>query len=156
MGMRDQATPRTVVRPQAPTRRESPRCQATGCDQGTRERKPFCIEHLEHSSYVAELLRVLQARDDELVRVAQVGSRAVRVEGVTAQEILLQLRLYGKRTTARLSRDLSIKEGLVRCYARVLSRRGYVCLGKTQRNATLLSLRQRHAVSPDAVSEHAA
>lgn len=37
------------------------RCRAPGCSQGTREGKPYCSDHVDHHSYVQDLLAKMSA-----------------------------------------------------------------------------------------------
>ncbi|MEZ6187370.1 MAG: hypothetical protein R3F62_20455 [Planctomycetota bacterium] len=123
--------------PHISERRPAPRCEAEGCQETTRNGKPFCTNHVEHLPYVADLIDTLDARDAELARVQRRGARCVDPTGITAQEILLQLKLYGGRTIARLSRDLMLEEDVVESYGRALAKLGAVSIGRHRRGLLL-------------------
>lgn len=116
---------------------ESRKCGASGCAAATREGKPFCPEHVLKNPYVAGLLERIAEREAEEARVLRVGQRAVDPTGITAQEILLQLKLYGGRTIARLSRDLMLEEDVVESYGRALAKLGAVSIGRHRRGLLL-------------------
>jgi len=73
-------------------------CQLPGCSRSTREHKPYCTDHVEHHEYVQGVIARLEAEELELAAVKKRGPRAVDPAGLTAQEIVLQLELYGDRT----------------------------------------------------------
>ena len=141
--------------PHISDRRPAPRCEAAGCTETTRNGKPYCTNHVELLPYVNRLIDTLEARDAELERVAKRGPRSVDPQGITAQEILLQLKLYGGRTIARLSRDLMLEENVVESYGRALAKLGCVSIGR-HRRGLLLNPEDLSCANPSPASESAA
>jgi len=127
-------------------RRRATRCSAAGCDEATREGKPFCTEHVEEHDYVQDLLATLEAQDAEIQRVARLGARAVDPEGLTACEILNTLRVHGPRTVRRLARELNHEAKVLEAYVKALERRGLVTKDKKGRKRRRLV----HLVAADA------
>ena len=82
----------------------------------------------------------LETHEAELRRVARQGTRAVRLDGLMTQEIVLQLRSYGDRTVERLARDLAVDHKIIRAYAERMVRAGMVRLGQTVRGHACLTL----------------
>jgi len=125
---------------ETPNCRDVVRCFANGCDERTRDGKPYCPEHVEHHPYVRELQAALSQQRGEIDRVERRGAGAVDPGGLTATEMLLQLRLYGDRTVERLSRDLQLPVEVVAAYARGLARQGRVSLSHTRRGHLQVAL----------------
>lgn len=115
-------------------------CSKRGCFEPTRERKPYCTEHVNELPYVQSVLAKIEERDRELAAVAKRGFRAVDPEGLNAAEILLQLSLFGERTVPRLCRDLQLELDVAEGFAYALARRGMVTLGHTSRGHAKLEL----------------
>lgn len=121
------------MRPVEPERRrerwaERLQCSEPGCTRPTRERKPFCTEHISRSTYVRGLLETLESVESERAKVRRRGSRAVDPGGITAQEILRELRQHGDRTSQRLSRDLKLEVAVIDAYLEALARQGEIDL----------------------------
>lgn len=142
--------------PHVSDRRPAPKCEADGCHETTRNGKPYCTEHVELLPYVNRLMEQLEQRDAELDRVSKRGPRMVDPQGITAQEILLQLKLYGGRTIARLSRDLMLDENVVESYGRALAKLGCVSIGRHRRGLLLHPEDLDCAAAPNAEHESAA
>lgn len=117
-------------------------CAHLGCSETTRERKPYCTEHVTQLPYVEALLARLAERERELEEVAARGFRAVDVDGLNASELLLQLSLFGARTAPRMCRDLQLELAVAEGFAYALARAGYVTLGHTARGHLKLELAQ--------------
>lgn len=115
-------------------------CAFSGCHEPTRERKPYCTEHVTELPYVQTLLTRLEEREREVAEVAKRGYRAVDPDGLNAAEILLQLALFGERTVPRLCRDLQLELAVAEGFAYALARRGLVTLGHTSRGHAKLEL----------------
>ncbi|HBP22474.1 MAG TPA: hypothetical protein DEA08_32430 [Planctomycetes bacterium] len=115
-------------------------CEHPGCLEPTRERKPYCSDHIDDLPYIQELVARICERDEELERVARRGWKEVDPQGLTASEILLQLSLYGDRTVPRLCRDLQLDIDVAEGFAMALARRGMVTLGQTDRGHMKVAL----------------
>jgi hypothetical protein len=120
-------------------------CLHPGCTNATRERKPYCTEHVSDHPYVLELMSQIERVEAELDRVRRRGTRAVALEGIPAQEILRELRTFGHRTVERLARDLRLDADVVAAYGRALNRAGKVSLGVTSRGVVMLSVPEAKA-----------
>ena len=134
-------TPRVIEIPDlAPERRvPRPRCALADCDQPTHEKKPFCTDHVELHPYAVKVLAEIQARSAEQQRVKARGWRAVDLTGSTARDLLLELRLRGKRTSPRLARDMVLPVSVVKAYVTAFARKGWVVIGETARGIGLVS-----------------
>lgn len=119
--------------------RPSP-CDHPGCSTSTRERKPYCTEHVREHPYVTDLLARLSAIERELAAVERRGTRAVDIDGVLATEVLRELSLHGDRTIRRLARDLALPTKVLDAYVRALAKAGRVTTGHTNRNREMVQL----------------
>ena len=115
-------------------------CAHPGCLETTRERKPYCTEHVTSLPYVQNLLARLAEREAELEEVSRRGYRAVDVDGLNSAELLLQLSLFGERTVPRMCRDLQLELAVAEGFAYALARAGYITLGHTSRGHLKLEL----------------
>jgi hypothetical protein len=141
----DQIVPKLVDRTQPVERRGKPvRCEEPGCNRTTREGKPYCSHHVERLEYVARLIEERKRREAEAAAVAK-GRRRADPCSVIAKEMLVQLRVHGPRTAARLSRTLNEDFDVVQRYARALKRAGVVSLSYTRRGSMTLHLREAEA-----------
>lgn len=120
--------------------RERATCEAEGCRARTRERKPYCSEHLDLSPYVAQLEAELEEQRQEQAEVRRRGARAVQVDGPTAREVLRALLLEEERTSRRLAIEVGVEPELVEAYARVLRRAGYLSTRIHRRGGLWLTL----------------
>lgn len=121
--------------------RTQPRyCDVPGCTESTREGKPYCPDHVDHNTYVQELMARLDERDEQDERVRRRGHKVVNMDSVTVAEILLHLELHGARTEERLVRELNLDLDVLQPYLRALAKRGLVKFGRTRRGSTLLKL----------------
>jgi len=132
--------PRVIEIPDlAPEQRiPRPRCTIADCDQPTHEKKPYCTDHVELHPYALKVLAEIEARSLEQQQVKARGWRAVDLTSSTSRDLLLELRLRGKRTTPRLSRDLVLPESVVSAYMTAFARKGWVVVGETARGITLV------------------
>ena len=126
----------------SPTRvkTENRRCERGGCSERTRDGKPFCPDHVDEHPYVKIVLAQLAERETQDELVAAKGQGAADLDGVTCQEILLNLRLHGGRTMERLVREINLDPKVLDGYVQALSRAGVVKLGKTERGSTIVGL----------------
>jgi len=118
-------------------------CAADNCKESTRKRKPYCSRHVEQHVYVKELMDRLDHRVVEDDEVNREGSDVANLEGITAREILLQLRLNGPRTLERLERELQIARSIVYKYAVALKRDGIVTFNTNNRGSVTVELVDR-------------
>lgn len=112
-------------------------CALEGCRDHTRERKPYCTEHLEHQPYVLSLLSRIGGRREEEERVRRAGARGVDPDGINARDILVVLRVAGGRTAESLACALQIDLELMEAYFLALERRGLIFLGGSERGSTV-------------------
>jgi hypothetical protein len=92
--------------PQDPTvvgRPPSRTCE--DCGKPTRERKPFCSDHIVNHGYPKHLDDVLKGVSDELKAVAKHGHRAVQLDGLVVEEILAGIASSGQLSWRRLLKD---------------------------------------------------
>ena len=115
-------------------------CDVSGCQQTTREGKPYCPDHVDHHPYVQSILGMLADREQEEERVRQRGFKAVNPQGLTARELVLHLSLHGARTVERLSRELQLDTKVLDGYVGALVRKGVIALGRTNRGSTVVRL----------------
>ncbi len=116
------------------------KCDQEGCGRITKERKPFCPDHVEHHPYVQHLLGQMAKRQQEENRVRRLGGRGVDPKGLNATEILVQLRIRGDRTAERLAFDLQIDLDLVETYLRSMAGRRLISVGRSDRGSLVASL----------------
>lgn len=125
---------------QAPGRRRPSRCQAAGCDQATRENKPFCSDHVFHHAYAQKIAAELERQKLEVARARRLGPRGADPAGHTANEILTELRVHGNRTVRRLARDLRLDVPIVEAFVQAMSRKRLVKLCASRRGAGIVKL----------------
>ena len=120
---------RCLVRPfELSQHRGSRHCEAPGCDQSTREAKPFCPKHVELSPYVQNVMAALRDAELEISQVRQFGRRAVSPTRLVSQEILRDLGAHGPQSIRCLARKLGLEGDILSVYAHALSRLGFVRL----------------------------
>lgn len=107
------------------------------CGRTTREGKPLCSEHILEMPYAQSILQYLQAREREIEALEKRGRVA---DGVLAQELNFQLRMFGEQTTARLARSLNMTEPPIILLVEHLAKKGKVCLGRTGRGSISVRL----------------
>lgn len=124
----------------ASTNKEVRICKVDACKESTREGKTFCTDHIEFQPYIRALVQKMadRVREDEMVRTE--GSKAVNLDGITIQEILLHLRQGGTRTEERLERETQIDKVIIHNYLVRLSLEGTIRFGRTNRNNTCVRL----------------
>lgn len=117
-------------------------CGIPGCNETTRELKPYCPDHVDDNPYVQEIINALSANKKEQDNVLEKGPEAVDLEGMTASAIRLLLTNHGARTVERLSRDLSLEATIVKKYVDSLVNEGQVTLGRTTRGSTIVRIKE--------------
>lgn len=125
-------TPITVQR-YGPGRKHTSYCHIEDCNRFTLGGKRFCSHHINHQSYVQNLLRRISEREEEEMRVESGGWKAVDIEGSIAQDTLRFLRIHGPKTVRRLAKDLNRNSKIQACYVEALRKAGLVDTRCTQR-----------------------
>jgi len=121
------------------------RCKADGCESTTRERKPYCPDHVFDADYVKTILDKLALRDSEIARVEKRGWRQVNVGGMVTREIIEEIRRHGWRTIERLARDImagQLAYAVIEQYAIALQQGGIVVIGRSTRGCVTVQLDQ--------------
>lgn len=116
-------------------------CSLLGCNNNTREQKPYCSEHLELNAYAGKViqeLREMEAEDERVSRLAIRGNEAIHT--LNAQEIVNKLRHEGERTVKGLAKDLNLDLRIVWAYIRALTTKKVVIVGTTDRGDPKVSL----------------
>ena len=116
----------------------NPKCGAKGCLKTTREGKPYCSTHVEHSPYVKRVLEELALRDQEANDLA--AGLDISKNGHLVRETLLSLE-QGSYTAAKLSRLMDISHAAAETLIRVICDKKLAVMGKTDRGA--LTIRRR-------------
>lgn len=124
-------------------------CEARGCNQTTREGKPFCSDHVDHHPYVRALIDQLDSNNDEEFEVRRKGARAkINMNGVNATNILLILKNNGPRTVERLARETQLDEKVLDGYIAAFARQRLVDFSRTNRGSRIVRLTKSVAVIP--------
>ena len=110
----------------------NPRCNADDCQRTTREGKPFCSDHVELSPYVKTILKELELRDAEAMRLSE--GKDIRRDGHLIRETLLMLE-QGSYTAAKLSRLMDINHAAAETLIKIMDKKGLARMGKTDRGA---------------------
>lgn len=132
---------RSVTPPPKGGRRiPAPLCEVPGCTETTRERKPYCTQHVAEHSYVRGLLETIESIENEIKATRKLGSRAVDVSGPTANDLLGFVRENGPRSVPRLGRDLNLPVAVVKSYVTALARAGRIVTKRTERGAIRVEL----------------
>ena len=121
--------------------KESKKCHIPSCGQTTRRDKEYCLLHIAHNPYARYVLKEIEKREHEDDKVALRGSHAANLNGITAKEILLELRQHGSRTTKRLSRDLQIEQKVIHSYVIALRKSKRVSVSASKRGCTVVTAR---------------
>lgn len=121
-------------------KRDEPiQCEHAGCVNTTREGKSLCSDHIEQSPYAIQIRLRLEQRDAEDQRVTKLGPKAMRLDSMTVEEILLQLSIQGSRSVERLAVDLNIERETMLQYAHGLRKANLVTFSLTKRGGTVLN-----------------
>lgn len=123
-----------------PKRSQARTCDAAACTQTTREGKPYCPDHVDLHPYVQDLISNLSTKDEQDDAVKSKGPRAVKLDSITVQELLLHLELNGPRTEERLVRELNLDLKTVSGYVQALRRKQLVTTGYTKRGSMVVKL----------------
>jgi len=115
-------------------------CKVDNCGDTTRENKEYCTEHVVAQPYVQDLLKRMKDRDVEDEQVRMQGTVAVNLNGITVQEITLQLKQNGTRTVERLTREIDLDKSVIRSYVIAMKTAGLVLHSWTERNSIAVTL----------------
>ena len=105
---------------------ESKPCRDHTCKNTTRGDKSYCIQHIAKNSYARHILLELETRQREDYRVKIKGCSVANIEGITCQEILLELNNNEQRTIERMTRELNIERAIIYNYALALRKAGRI------------------------------
>lgn len=114
-------------------------CEHPGCTNSTREGKALCQDHVLESAYAIRIRRQLDQRTAEDANVTELGHKAVRLDGMTVEEILLQLSIHGARSVKRLAKELNIDEETMLQYCEGLRKVKLVTFSLSKRGATIIN-----------------
>ncbi len=124
-------------------------CEAPGCNKSTREKKPFCSDHVEMHPYVQELLKAMADQAAEQEKVDQkISAQHVPADSLTVQEIINHIKVHGSRTVERLARELNFEVELIHRYVNTLVSRGVLKRGQTKRGSVIVSLVDERGDNP--------
>ena len=115
-------------------------CGAKGCTEYTRERKPYCPDHIYLIPDVQLIMAKIEALEQEAAEVGD-GSREARADSGHSQEIMIRLKSALSLTVGRLSRDLGLEKDVVMAYACALAKVDKVRVGKTKRGEFTVTLK---------------
>jgi len=113
------------------------RCKAGGCQQTTREGKPYCSNHTGLNPYAMVVLEELERISRERNLVLLNGKECVDLKSTTAQEIIRVLRQKGTKTIAGLAKDLQLSEKLISRYLQAMKAEGIVTLNAKGKRKTV-------------------
>ena len=126
---------RTTPRHTGAARPSSKYCES--CGSYTQEGKPFCSEHVERHSYIAELLSKLAEKDAEINRVRHQGPSGISENSIIAKDILIRIRVDDAKTAEGLAKELGLDTPLIREYINYLMDRNKIVPKRGPRGVTL-------------------
>jgi len=120
------------------------------CRNTTRGNKDYCLEHIAKNSYAKHILLELANRNKEDNRVKIKGPSVANVDGITCQEILLELHNSEQRTIERVTRELNLDRAIIFNYAIALREVGKIQF-YSDRGSLTLRLVERTTLGEGAV-----
>ena len=142
-----------------PPRRCEKKVEIGECGKSTREGKPYCPAHCDEHPYIAALKANMERREKDDANAVKHHERRigrVNIDGETAQDILMHLRICGPKTVELLSRELHIpipdggEEGppytsfdVINAFAKALKRHGLITMTPMFRGSTMLALKEK-------------
>jgi len=90
--------------------------------------------------YVQKLNQEIVDQEAEWDRARHRAYPVLDVGGVTAQEILMHVKLYGPRSVLRLCKDLNLERAVVEPYIKALQRKGHVRVSLNKRYVPIVHL----------------
>lgn len=112
---------RTIPADLAVPRREdkTKHCEVAGCGNFTRERKPYCPEHVDNHPYVQDLLQQLANKADSLKK-----TKNWKPDPTLISDIVLLVSTKGTITAAAAKREMNIDEESIEKLMRFLAQAG--------------------------------
>lgn len=136
--MREEIVTYKTVTPEPVIGRGGPSyCRVESCIAVTREGKPYCSDHIEHSPYVMRLIQEIDRRELESALLDR--GEEIPLNGSLVVEAITLLH-SGGYTAARLARMLDIEPDAALSLIKLMSRKGITKMGKTERGSTTVSL----------------
>jgi hypothetical protein len=137
--------PRTATYDGPETRVPTRKCAAKGCSTYTRERKPFCPEHVLDAPYAKGLFDRVEGVENEIERVGEIGAEAVDMNGLVVEEILAGIAHAGQVTWRRLCKSHvaflhSVESETTDHYRDRLNDAGLVEITRSSRGVEVVSL----------------
>lgn len=131
----------------ASNRRRPHYCEKEGCNNTTREGKPYCSDHVLDHVYAGTVHRLVMQRQQEAWLLEWRGVMCgIREDWLLVQETLAYLKHNGPKTVEGLARQLGIHaENHMRPLAEWLINNGIVKKSSTKRGSTVLRLANHEA-----------
>jgi len=128
----------------------SSKCEMTGCDRFTQERKSHCSEHVLEIERPRDLRAKLDEAEAEVLRVGKKGPSAVDIDGLVVEEILAGIFSRGQVTWRRLCKDKVfffnsnvVTQATTYHYLSRLRREGLIKVGATNRRREVVELTRK-------------
>ncbi len=116
-------------------------CEAPFCARATSSGKPFCSRHIHLTPYVRELIRQLHGQRREIAAVRRLGPGAVDLAGLTARNLVLELKQAGASSQAGLGRRVLLEDQVLKSYLSALESAGLVQATRHANGRLLFALR---------------
>lgn len=128
----------------APTRL----CDKEGCRLHTRERKPFCPEHIMEIERPRVLSAIIEEAEVEIVKVGVEGPDAVNIDGLVVEEIMAGIVHAGTVTWRNLCKNHvnffnRVDNSIVDHYLTRLVREGLVQMTHNRRSNKVVALTEK-------------
>jgi len=89
------------------------------CNRQTFAGKSYCLKHIENSPYIQNIIKQLKEKKNEEAQVNIKGTKAIGKNSLTIREILSSL-IGGGRPISTLSKDLHLKQDILKIYIKYL------------------------------------
>lgn len=96
------------------------------CKETTSERKPFCIDHIQESDYVSNLLKKIKLRDQEIQSVKKYGKSAITSNSILSKDIIAHILDTGAQSVGRIAHAFHLSEEIINSYCGWLVEHGYI------------------------------
>lgn len=114
-------------------------CDHPGCLETTRERKPYCSEHVLENPYAVVLVTETERHELEIAGGKE-GKDPVDPNGTVAADVLGWIRQNGASTAGRIGRVLTCSEERAEWIMKGLERSGLLVLSRTRRGSLFADL----------------